>query len=448
MTSAIQITDTLTSLVSGMGTSRDKSATVTYSAPVMTDAEILNAYTGAWLPRKIVDQPANDCFRKWREWQGDQKTITLLEKEEKRLGLRATLERAFILARLFGRAHVYFDLGDDPSQPINLARVRKGGLRFARFFSRRDISAGEIEDDPMSFYYGTPRYYEFMSDKSGMVRVHPSRIVTFYGDEDPRDMVFGREGRSVLQAAMPAIKRHDSIVSNVAGLVFEARVDVITVPDLGVLMQDQAQSNAILDRFRLMATMKGNNGLVLLSGSANKEVPGETWDQKNTSFATLPDIIEKAQEEVAAASTRPRALLFGTSAGGLGANGDLEMSSYYDYIKSIQVNDIEGAIALLDECLIISALGSRPDDLWYEWASLWQVSDKERAEIADKITTAAERLVRMGVSLDIVEGPTINALVEAGTFPGIEQAFADFGSSLETMEEMAKQDQEEENNGL
>lgn len=124
------------------------------------------------------------------------------------------------------------------------------------------------------------------------------------------------------------------------------------------------------------------------------------------------------------------------------------MSSYYDYIKSIQVNDIEGAIALLDECLIISALGSRPDDLWYEWASLWQVSDKERAEIADKITTAAERLVRMGVSLDIVEGPTINALVEAGTFPGIEQAFADFGSSLETMEEMAKQDQEEENNGL
>lgn len=446
MTSAIQITDTLTSVVAGMGTSRDKSATVTYSAPTLTDAEILNAYTGAWLPRKIVDQPAKDCFRKWREWQGNTKINGAIEAEEKRLGLRAKFERAMILARLLGRAHVYFDLGDDPALPLDVNRVKRGGLRFATVISRREVADGETDDDPMSPYYGTPRYYQLSSPSLGVVTIHPSRMVTFYGDEDARDMVFGREGRSILQAAMPAIKRHDGTVANVAGLVFEARVDVITVPDLGVLMHDQAQSNAILDRFRLMATMKGNNGLVLLSGSANKEVPGETWDQKNTSFATLPDIIEKAQEEVSAAANMPRALLFGASGGGLGSTGDLELSAYYDSINAAQTNDVEPAIRNLDECLIRSALGSRPDDLWYTWASLWQMSDKEKAEIADKVTTAAERLVRMGVSLDIVEGPTINALVEAGTFPGIEQAFADFGLSLDAMDDMSEEDQGEENN--
>ena len=191
-------------------------------------------------------------------------------------------------------------------------------------------------------------------------------------------------------------------------------------------MQDEAQSKAVLDRFRLMATMKGNNGLVLLSGSANKDVPGETWDTKPTTFATLPDIIEKAQEEVSAAGGIPRAILLGTSGGGLGSTGDLELSYYYDTINTIQSNDIEPSLTILDECLIRSALGNRPADLWYSWASLWQMSDKEKAEIADKITTSAERLIRMGMPADVAIPATVSALVECGMSPGIENGMADY----------------------
>ena len=418
--------DSLTSLVSGMGTDRDKSATVRYSQSYVTDEELINAYSGAWLPRKIVDQAAKDAFRKWREWHGDTDTNGKIEKEEKRLDLRAKLERAMILARLLGRAHVYFDLGDDPATPANPARVRAGGIRFATVLSRREIADGDIDDDPMSAYYGIPRYYDLMSPSQGLVRIHPSRLVTFWGDESPQDLVYGRKGNSVLQAAMPAIKRHDSTVANVAGLVFEARVDVITVPGLGELLADQEQGQAILDRFRLMATMKGNNGMVLLSGTTNKDLPSETWEQKNATFATLPDIIEKAQEEVSAAAKIPRAVLFGASGGGLGSTGDLELSSYYDMISTIQSSDIEPSLTILDECLIRSALGNRPADLWYSWASLWQMSDKEKAEIADKITTSAERLIRMGMPADVAIPATVSALVECGMFPGLEKGMDDY----------------------
>ena len=418
--------DSLTSLVSGMGTDRDKSATVSYAASYLTDEEIVNAYRGAWLPRKIVDQPAQDAFRKWRSWQGDTSLNGRIEAEEKRLGLRGKFERAYTLARLFRRAHVYFDLGDDPAEPVNLNRIRRGGIRFATVLSCRELSDGDIDDDPMSPTYGEPRWYDLMSPSQGLVRIHPSRLVTFWGDDDPQDMVYGRRGRSVLEAAFPAIKRHDATVSNVAGLVFEARVDVITVPGLGELLADQEQGQAILNRFRLMATMKGNNGMVLLSGTTNKDLPSETWEQKNATFATLPDIIEKAQEEVSAAAKIPRAILFGASSGGLGSTGDLELSAYYDMIGSVQKNDIEPAISTLDECLIRSALGNRPADLWYEWDSLWQTSDKERAEIADRITTSAERLIRMGMPADVAIPATVSALVECGMFPGLEKGMDDY----------------------
>lgn len=426
--------DSLTSLVSGLGTDRDKSATVSYTASYITDEQLGNAYRGAWLPRKIVDQPSNDAFRKWREWQGDTATNGKIEAEEKRLGMRDKMERAYVLARLFRRAHVYFDLGDDPSKPARPDRVKLGGIRFATVLSCRELADGEIDDDPMSPTYGEPRYYDIVSPSRGMVRIHPSRLVTFWGDSDPQDMVFGKRGRSVLDAAFPAIKRHDGTVANVAGLVYEARVDVITVPGLGELLADPQQGQAILDRFRLMATMKGNNGMVLLSGTTNKDVPSETWEQKNTTFATLPDIIEKAQEEVSAAAKIPRAILFGASSGGLGSTGDLELSAYYDYIGSIQKNDIEPNMSILDECLIRSALGNRPADLWYTWASLWQTSDKERAEIADKLTTSAERMIRMGMSPDVVFKPLVSALVEAGTFPGLETSLAEYAASVDSLE--------------
>jgi phage-related protein (TIGR01555 family) len=414
----------------------------------LTDAEITAAYTGAWLPRKVIDQPARDCFRKWRDWQGDTAINGVIEREEKRLDLRAKLERAYLLARLYGRAHVYFDMGDDPSQPLLVERVKKGQLRFATVLSRREIADGDIDDDPLSPYFGLPKYYALASPSAGFVNIHPSRLVTFWGDESPQDMVFGRRGYSVMQAAMPAIKRHDSTVANVAGLVFEARVDVITVPDLGALMQDSAQSQAILDRFRLMATMKGNNGMVLLSGSANKDVLGETWESKPTTFATLPDIIEKAQEEVSAASGIPRAILFGASGGGLGSTGDMELSSYYDNINSMQSNDIEPAMAILDECLIRSALGSRPDVLWYSWASLWQMSDKEKAEVAAKITESGVKMGTMGFPVDVVVPSVASALVEAGLFPGLEAALKDYtDANGETFEPDADEGDLPEGNG-
>ena len=436
MTSTISLNDTLSSLTAGLGTSRDKSSTVAYSAPNLRDQELIDAYNGAWLPRKAVDMLPNECFRKWRVWQGDTDTVGKIEKEEKRLGIRDKLKRAMILARLLGRAHVYFDLGDDPALPATPERVRKGGIRFATVLSRREVSDGDIDDDPMSPYYGLPEYYELMSPTLGLVRIHPSRMVTFWGDDDPRDMVYGRRGVSILQAAFPAIKRHDGTVANVAGLVYEARVDVITVPDLGVLLADEEQGKAILDRFRLMATMKGNNGLVLLSGSSNKDTPGETWDQKNTTFATLPDIIEKAQEEVCASlNGAPRALIFGTSSGGMGSTGDLEFSNWYDMVGTVQTNDIEPALPIFDECLIYSALGNRPADLWYSWASLWQMSDKEKAEIADKITTSGVKMGTMGFPVDVVVTAVSSALVEAGLFPGLETALADHGPIEEELSE-------------
>ena len=419
--------DSYTNLTANLGTDRDKSAHGEYSRPVSDQqSQYLIAYEYAWLPRRIVDQVGQDAFRKWRDWQADPVQIAAIEKTEKRLDVRGTLERAYIDARLRKKSYVYISVKGDEArvhEPLNPERVKRDGLARLVHLPIDEVADGDIDIDPLSDGYGLPKYYQIMS--STLVNVHPSRMVVFYGDDKPSNFLNGRDANSVLAAAMPAIKRHDSTVANVASLVFESRVDVITVPGLANLLSDPETETQVLARFRLMAMMKGNNGLVMLNGSESPDTPSETWEQKNATFATLPDIIEKAQEEVSAAARIPRALLFGTSGGGLGSTGDLELSTYYDHVNTLQSNEVQPAIAILDECVIRSALGNRPDDVWYTWASLWQTSDKERAEIGEKIANKWSKISTMIPSEALVTA-IINDLTESGVGGGIEQSYEDW----------------------
>ena len=433
--------DSLRSFVSGLGTDRDKATTVEYVQPQRgNDAQLQAAYEGAWLPRRIVDQFAEDATRKWREWQATPEQISAIERTEKRLDVRGAAEKAIILARLWGKAHIYIHIdGQDPTEPLRPETVGRDRLAHLTVMSRREIADGDIDDDPFSPHYGSPKHYQITSPQSGFVWVHPSRLVTIYGAERPSDMVFGRIGDSVLTSILPAIMQHDSVVANVAGLVFESRVDVISVPGLADLLSDPETEKQIMSRFQDMGRMKGNNRIVLLNASANPDTPSETWEQKNATFTTLPDIIDRMQQQVAGAAKIPRALLFGTGAGGLGATGDLELSSYYDQIGTVQSNEIEPAMHVLDECIIRSSLGSRPPEIWYEWRSLWQTSDAEKAEIFSKVAGAVKAISDSGtVPVDVLTQSVVNKLVETGSLPGLETAYAEWDGTrdIEMPEDM------------
>ena len=62
------VRDGLASMVAGLGTERDKAATVYYTEPTIDQQQLVNAYRTSWLPRKIVDIPALDSCRNWRAW--------------------------------------------------------------------------------------------------------------------------------------------------------------------------------------------------------------------------------------------------------------------------------------------------------------------------------------------------------------------------------------------
>jgi phage-related protein (TIGR01555 family) len=122
--------DSLTNVVANLGTARDKAAWSTYEAQTLSAQALLNAYRGAWLPRKIVDIPALDSCRNWRDWQAQKPEIDRLEAEERRLALKQKVLAARTAARLYGGAALLIVTGEtDYTKPLRPETVKQGGLR-------------------------------------------------------------------------------------------------------------------------------------------------------------------------------------------------------------------------------------------------------------------------------------------------------------------------------
>lgn len=412
------INDKLSNLVASLGTDRDKASHSEYGPTLVTDEQLVYAYRYAWLPRKIVDIPALDATREWRNWQADADQISKIEAEEKRLGLQRKVQECLTKARLFGGAGIYIGTGDsDPSKPIG----QSAQVRHLTVLTRRQLTPGNIDIEPESPRYGKPAWYQVAGSR--VQTIHPSRVVTMIGNPLPDDeLAVGREygwGDSVLSAIYEAVRNSDSTAANVASLIFEAKVDVIRIPDLMAQMADPEFREKVLERMQLAARGKGINGSLIL----DKE---EEYEQKSASFANLHDLIMTFMQLVSGAADIPMTRLLGQSPGGLQATGDHDTRNYYDRIASLQSLEITPALETLDNLIIRQALGGRPPEVWYEWASLWQPDAKEQAEIGKSTAETISKLAETKLFPDdALSEAAVNMLTERGVMPGLDQAVAE-----------------------
>jgi len=422
---AVGVTDGLVNLVSRLGTSRDKAAASTYNLIEIDESQLVAMYRSSAIARKIVDLPAEDSLREWREWQATAEQITAIEAEEQRLGLQAALIKCSKRARLFGGSAIFIGTGDeDLAAPLNPETIKSGGVKYLTVVSRQDLMAGLLEADPRSPNYGKPDFYQ-LSTVTGLLTIHPSRLVILTGDDLPDERYSGHNlgwGDPVLQAVLTDVRNLDATVGNVASLVFEAKVDIVSIDGFneGLRSGGQAYENQVLTRGALAATGKGNNGTLLMDVL-------DKYEQKSASFATLPDIIDRFMQMVSAAAAIPMTKLFGMSPGGMNASGDADTRGYYDTIKVLQTLELTPATAILDECLIRSALGSRPPEVHYTWRPLWQPTTKERAETGKILADTFKIVYDMDVvPEEAIAKSLVNALTESGLAPGLESNVTEY----------------------
>ena len=422
-----RVSDTLQNLVSMLGTDRDKAYHNRFILNLLTRDQLESAYRGDWVSRKIVDVPAKDCTREGRNWQADEQQIEDIENEENRLGLMLKLKSALIKARLYGGGALILGLGDDAAKPLEVDKVKKGGLKYVHAVAAHELKEGSVVTDVSDRDFGMPENY-IINPAAGSVAsevlVHRSRVVRLVGAPFPDRSVQQNSasgwGDSILQAVHDAVMNVAGSTSAVAYLIQELKLDVVKIPDFMKNMSSPTYEAEITDRFALANQTKSLTSTLIMDRE-------EEWERVNANFGGLPEVMKLYLLIASGAADIPATRLLGQSAVGLNSTGDGDLKNYYDHIKSEQTTVLTPALEMLDQVLVRSALGSYPEEIWYEWAPLWQMTENEKADIASKKAATTKTYVEAQVIDPIIMQKIVyNQLVEDGTYPGIEQAKDEF----------------------
>jgi phage-related protein (TIGR01555 family) len=419
MNPMLYLWDGLRNLASSLGTPRDKSFHHEYIYTPLTQTQIESAFASDWLARKIITIKPKHMTREWRTWQGKTGQSEAIYDTEKKFFVRNRVRQALIWQRLYGGAAIYIGDGTpNPAEPLDIYNFPQGGLKTLFVFRWFEVTGDTMITDVNDPNYGKPEFYTITRQDSGTnLRIHRSRFVFFKGDERPSSL-FNPDaewGQSLYDTVLQAVINTNSAAQNAAALVNEAKIDVITVPNLAAQLGDPESTTKLTERFTLASQLKSTINTLLLG-------EGETFERKQISFAGLPEIIHTQFETVAGAIDVPMTVIIGQAPAGLNATGDSDIRNFYDSISSDQENELTEQIDPLDEVLCRHTLGDRPKELVYEWNPLWQMAQDQIATIGQTISTAVTNINNTGLFMPEELRPAVaDLLISSNFLPTLDQ---------------------------
>ena len=427
MDTARKLSDGFSTLVSSlMGGASDRALQLLAGAAPATQFEVEAAFRHT-LFRKIVTAPASDITREWRNWQADKEQIEAIEKAEQRLDLQRKLTWAMVLGRLYGGAIIYMGgakMGD-PSQPLDVETVGKDALEYLHVFSRHDVTADEVITDPTDPYYGHPRQYVLTASGSWGSReisIHPSRTIRFIGLRDPSPTTANANsgwGDSLYDLVRRSVDNAEQAFEEVSNLTHTANVDVLKIKGMMGGFLTAGYETLFRKRMEAVSQLRSTKGMLLVDSD-------DDYVRQGTSFGGLPDVLQTFLMMVCAVADIPATRLLGRSPDGMNATGESDIRNYYDRLAGEQENELTPTIRPLDEALIRTALGTRPPEVYFEWAPLWQPTPKERADIDKAVAETIKVIADTGViPPSAMAKAAQNRLIENQVFPGLDKALED-----------------------
>jgi len=288
--------DRISNLATGLGDPfYDKTAGDAHTLITYSPQQMIELYRSSWLARNIVDEPAHDMTRKWRSWQRGAGDIAKMESAERVLNVRGAVHNAVQTARLLGGAAIL--IGDGSSHPERpLINIDKDGIKYLHVFARTELYVDEAdkETDLSSPSYGKYKFYMVKNLKDGRqdeIKIHASRLVLFDGAHVPTRTGWGD---SVLQYCWEPVRQAESTLANIMALIGEAKLDVISVPDLATMLSTASGVKKVQERFIAANSIKSILGVTLIGS-------GESWERKQISFDQLPALANQFLQNCASA---------------------------------------------------------------------------------------------------------------------------------------------------
>ncbi|HEY0120637.1 MAG TPA: DUF1073 domain-containing protein [Rhizobium sp.] len=355
--------------------------------------------------RRIVEVIATEMTRKWirltSKGEADETDkITKIKDEMSRLDVQKVFKTLAEQDGFFGRSHLYIDTGktDDPDElltPIGNGRddlsrkkVGKGSLKALRAVEAVwTYPTNYNSNDPLRGDWYTPDMWFVMGK-----RIHASRLLTFIGREVP-DLLkpaYSFGGLALTQMAKPYVDNWLQTRQSVNDIISAFSVFVLKT-NMAANLEVGGDETAIVARAEIFNNLRNNRGLMMLDKTE------EEFANVSAPLGTLDMLQAQSQEHMASVSGIPLVKLLGVTPSGLNASSDGEIRAFYDWITASQIAFFKSGLTKVLDFIQLSLFGEVDQDIEFEFEPLWELNEKERAEVRKLESEAAQIDIDSGV---------------------------------------------------
>ena len=341
--------------------------------------------------RRGVEIIAGDMTRQWIEFQatGDDAKSAKIAKIEKRLGELRASDRVNAMIRndgFFGRGHLFLDTGDTKDTDELLKPIGDGreDISRAKVSRKHPLTALRVIEPvwtyPTTYNANDPFRDDWYNPSTWYVMgkgVHASRLLTLIGRPVPDllkpSYAFG--GLPLTQLAKAAtdiwLRTRDGV-----GDIISSFTTYVLSTNMTAQIQTGGEEE-LLKRVALFLNWRDNRGLMVTDK--------ETEDFKNVSapLSGLDILQQQAQEHVATALGIPFVKYMGDQQAGLNSTSEGVIRMYYDTISAAQESQLRPIIDRIINFVQLSLFDEVDDAITWTFRPLWEMDEKERAEIEE-----------------------------------------------------------------
>lgn len=357
------------------------------------------AYRSNWIAGVAVDTVAEDMTRAGVEITSEMEPedITGIGHAFKRLEIWDSIEDAVRWSRLYGGAIAVMLIdGQQLSSPLNLDSISEGQFKGLLVLDRWLVQP--TLNDLVADYgpsLGLPKYYNVVADSMALSRqkIHHSRCIRLEGLRLPywQRVAENLWGQSVLERIWDRLIAFDSTTEGAAQLVYKAHLRTYKVQDLrDIIATGGPALDGLMQQLEMMRQTQSNEGMTLMDTN-------DEFEAHQYAFAGLPDLLLQFGQQLSGALQVPMVRLFGQSPAGLNSTGESDLRTYYDNINASQNSRLRRGLHVLFEVIARSELGkSLPDNFDFTFRPLWQMTDTDKANVAQVVGSTLNQLEQSG----------------------------------------------------
>lgn len=326
----------------------------------------------------IVDDMTRKFIDLTSKGENDLSTsIAELESDLQSFQIKSIFNRALATTGYQGGCLVYVDVGElddeEKKTPLYLdaATFKKGSFRGLRIIEPINLYPGRYDTlDPTSEDYFNPETW-FVLGKE----YHRSRFLYFAQNEVPLILkpLYNFFGISLAQQVLEYVQNFTENRRSAQRLLNKFSLTIWRT-DMSQFLSG-GDCNSLTQRVKYFNAQRSNDGTVLL----DKET--EEMEQINTPLSGVTDIVSMSLDLAPVILGISKDKYFGDLPKGLNASSEGTNRIYYDKIQSLNEKICYDNVVKVLKILQLNRYGEIDDNISFQFAPLWEMDERERAEI-------------------------------------------------------------------